>query len=280
MQWEILSLDDLKAFSQANLLPRQNHSFPVFADETGLLTLPPPKEKIPVIFFSSREELQVWELLVRWHPQSKTDLARYGKYRHFEPSAFMEALGYRVNYRSLDEWKESSDFSDITASLDHMYDLPVSMLRLCNRLSVEELMYWIDVFTIHKCKKNYIIEIIKNYYDIAPPQRQLLRERFIELEKDILHKSEPFPWQTFMEYAREVRFPELYAEKKKLDVIRQKIETKFLHVTIPEDLESGFIELKLRIARENDFDLGKKYIDEKSDDILQLIKLWRDYGRS
>lgn len=248
------------------LIPGNRASFAQIADDTPLGIVEPADLDDPAF----------WRTMLALHPVSVVDLARWWRscIPHASPVGMMLAHGLANNHRSLADWKEMAELDDSSALLHRLHELPLSTLRLWNRLAEDTQSAWWSVFTSRHIKRNLIREIITDFYDLSPEDRASILTECLGFAAAWGENPAPFPAQQLRDrvhrkrYARsEVQRSELFALKRRMGLPR------WLDVEIPPDLEATNLRIRADLDSEEAVDeLAALLQNEKQRDTLRKIR--------
>jgi len=227
----------------------------VLQRENRLFWLLPPSdlETTPSIIFSEEElrNVETWRLLLSLCPISTADLAHYSaKNPWIEPTIFLEATGSGVHYKNLENWREMGKLDADTRYLARKYDLPLTVLRLWNRLSLEERRFWNSIWEIQVVKKKHVREMIELYYELSAKDRGAVQKNIRDLCKNQPQKNSVFPGESAIATLKIYRYPRFESLRREIFNAKQQLKLgKRINLEIPPDLEGR--ELKLTITFQN-----------------------------
>lgn len=227
--------------------------------ENRLFWLIPPSdlETTPAIIFSEEElkSVNTWRLLLSLCPVSTADLAHYSsKNPWIEPVVFLEATGSSVHYKNLENWREMGKLDADTRDLARKYDLPLTVLRLWNRLSPEERQFWNSIWDGGVVKKKHIREMIELYYELGAKEREAAQNNIQDLCKNQSQENRVFPGESVIASLKAHRYPRFETLRREIFSAKQRLKMgKRVSLEIPPDLEGR--ELKLTITFQNTEDL-------------------------
>lgn len=252
MRWEIMSHESIKSMPTDWLLPgvtQTLHAFAVKSEGLHLLIAPQLQEASHPVAIYDLAELQrqsAWqEILPALHSLHLVDLAAYQQvHKQIEATLLLSALGKRVDYRALADWKEMAALDESSQELARKYDFHLNTLRLWDRLNPNHREQWLHIWQNRQVKKNLIREIIHDYYDLKADYRTLALQAAADLDQG--WGPGIFPSEKLRDIVRDLRNPgsqqlrrEVFQIKRAMDLPRQ------IQLSLPPDLEARKLELRL-----------------------------------
>ncbi|MBE7437918.1 MAG: hypothetical protein HS115_05615 [Spirochaetales bacterium] len=218
-----------------------------------------------------------WTALLTVYPLHRLDLAYYSaRHSDLPPGPMLLALGLRKNYQSLAEWREAGLLSHRGRGLGVLYDLPLATIRLYDRFGEADQNTWDQLWQKRRVKKNLVREMIHDFYDLGPVDRQECLAEVQAFEESWAARSAPFPAETLRDLVRARRFPELTALGQRVkEKIRELKLPPGIHIPLPADLEATSLEIRFSFssARELEGLLATLQPDQcqKLEEILALL---------
>ncbi len=203
-----------------------------------------------VIQFEALYTVETWRCLLRLYPIPKTELANYWL-KCLAPAGIpadglMQACGLEPHYKNRRDWEEAANLDRASLDLAYIYNLPLRLLRLWNRLTPLEQQDWLRLWQKQNFPVNIVADIIADYYELQTLERdqalQWAKER--EARFRAVPGATRFPVKEVRDRVRLLRFPqsehlsrELYRLKKRLSL------PSGVQLEIPQDLESSQLKL-------------------------------------
>lgn len=288
MRWELLDLSDPTNMDKRNSGGYEffwvRDSLPAFLlekdESTHVLIAPPSNHTMVPVGIFSYEELKIsdtWRILLHETPPHKSELAVYSRrFEDIPPEVFLDALDIRPTYKTVADWKELGSFSGKTLKLARSYDFSVAILRLFDRLPEKEANAWTTLWKERNLKKNFIRDIIEDFYDLNEPLRKESLQNAIAFSSSWLEGKTAFPGHVLRDIVRRKRHPVLESHLEKLQNIKNNLKTpRSLRLEIPSDLESESLKIELEIRNEKDIrDLTEFFArPSTTEQIQQLLNL-------
>ncbi|MCS7206207.1 MAG: hypothetical protein NZ853_10965 [Leptospiraceae bacterium] len=227
------------------------------------------------------EKEEFWEFLWNFYQPNYVKLSRWW-HRHFpekNPIGIIKSFHWGYHNRTLSDWKEWSDFHTNSEKLLELYELPISVVRLWDRLNEELQNDWLKILNIFRIKKNYIMKIIEYLYDLPFEKQKEITKTSLELA--IKYQENPektFPQSEIYEMVVGARYPLFYKRKiltyKLKKTLEDRLQIQNLSIQLPEDFESHPIELRLSLKSFEDLKdfLQKIQKKENQDYLKELIE--------
>ncbi len=258
MHWQLIDSAQYDSLLRERLLPwaapDRRIAYAV-QDGSNLQLLTPLAEtsdRSPLGVFTQDElqNLPAWRELLRFAPPHRVDLAAYlDDHPDYPVEIVFEAFtGRRPNFKTLAEFKEHADLDELSRELARKFDAPLNVLRLWNRLAPEERKAWLHLFTRRSLNRNFIRDIVLDYYDLDTEQRSraLAEARRMSEHWDQRPKSRSFPAHEVRDLVRRLRSPEIERLRKELLQLRRDLGLlKNMQLDLPDDLEQTRLTLRL-----------------------------------
>ena len=209
---------------------------------------PQPSAPLLVVPETETRDPQAWRLLLQLAPAHYTELAAYSHGRPWVPvDELMKLCGLNPNYRNRADWAEVALFAPDVLSFGKEQDFAPAVLRLWNRLTPQHRQRWRVLFEERHLRKNFIREIIADFYDLGSFVRDTI---LAEAEAQSLSwkaRSRPFPGEKFRDLVRSARYPR-FEESRALVEEARRAFPKLAGVTldVPAHLEEDSLTLQLR----------------------------------
>ncbi|HBS05977.1 MAG TPA: hypothetical protein DEA96_13500 [Leptospiraceae bacterium] len=255
-------------------LPDQWIAFPE-ADQEAF-----PVKNYPVLILETEdlEQAPVWAYLLRFIERNIPALARFTEARDMIPDGLIQALGWKAHYRSRDEWKQWAALSAASEELYMLYEFPLNVLRLWDRVDPSSRGQWMELWLGRGFKKNLVKEIIQYYHDLAPEQQEEALKQALEFSGNWKARSGSFPAEQIRDQLYRHRYPEISGLQEKVFKLQKNLPGhKKLTYLIPDHLEAGYLDLRLRIEADADVEelfelLREATRDGRLREVLNLIQ--------
>ncbi len=249
------------------------------------------QNKIALLVFNEEEinQSSTWSIILQAHPTGAYTLSYYWEniLKHTLLKIKMETLvraylhyneSQEINHQLSKQWEEASSFDQYTLELYQRHALPIAVLRLFNRLSIEDKVFWLALWKRQNISKNYVVQ---NIHDIDLLNSHKKKEA-IELTQGLEHSLEQKKQKNFPIQLRDLIQSLAYPHRSKLlKEIYQKKQKLFptssakIDLYIPPDLES--IRHKLLVDFRNINELKESLIilqdEEKLAKIQEILDL-------
>ena len=220
------------------------------------------------------EQSETWKLILRFCARNIPALARFTMEAEIAPDGLIEALGWKAHYRSLEEWKEWANLDESSEALFMEHDLPLNVLRLWNRLPKSERATWTELFHSRNVRKNLVREIVQYYHDLSPEDRSRALEQCVEFSENWKARSGSFPAEQFRDILFAIRNPEFSELRDSVFELQKRLPShRKIQYIIPEHLESGFLDVRLRIERPEDLGEIIEALKTMGTELPELLKL-------
>lgn len=256
MYWELIPPDKMEQ-SQSNyflancskepcILIQTNHRYLVVVGPGGKAL---KSDKFPAIIFSPEEltRQDSWNRILQYHEIHELDLAVYAK-NHPEISidTFIGAKNQKITYKTRENWIEMAEFDENSRQLGKVYGFKNSVLRLFNRFTKDDQLEWIDIWQRRNIKKNFIRDLITDYYDLPVNIRPGIMAQVREFEKGWGDSASVFPSSGLRDLVHEARYPEISKIKKQIQNLKKQMKLpKEILLELPDDYELQKLELRL-----------------------------------
>ena len=232
----------------------------------------------PVLMLNLSElsDPALWSFLLRFVDRNIPALARFTESLEIEPDGLIRALGWKAHYRSRDEWKQWASLSEASEQLYLLYDFPLNVLRLWDRIDDASRSQWMDLWKARGFKKNLVKEIIQYYHDLSPQQRQQALQDALEFSANWKARSGIFPAEQIRDQLYRQRYPEISGLQEQVFQLQKALPGhKKLSYIIPDHLEAGHLDIRLRIESEEDLQELFQLVLEanRGGKIQELLKL-------
>ena len=228
------------------------------ADQLHLLVpTSQPGQGCPLLVVPESEmgTAQVWDFLARLAPGHYTDYATYANTRPWVPVAeLMRLCGLRADYRNRADWAEVALFAGDVLEFGKEHDFAPAVLRLWSRLLPEHRNAWRELFLERSVRKNFIREIIQDFYDLDAAGREASLAEAIERSAQWTAPSRPFPGDRFRDLVRLRRYPRFEASRVALEEVRRSFpRVQGVALDVPAHLEDDALSLHLRFRSGAEF---------------------------
>ena len=265
MHWKICSNQNYQKLEHTFRLPKPLKT-PVVAfvlqEEQKVFAVShnPITPSFPIAYLSWQElrEAEVWEIILTLHPLHIADMAYYWhavlKDRNIEAATIMPHYGLSLHFKNLADWNELGTLSEGSRKLARQYGFPLRILRLWEKLQEPEQKFWLELWQEQPFAKNVIQDIIQDYYELSEKDRSNILEQVKALHQawnTKPKKSQPFPNREVRDIVRERRSPQIYQAKRTIQKKKRKLQSEMdtqIHLHLPEDLETHFLQLKLNFS--------------------------------
>lgn len=247
---------------------------PCFCIQSGssMYAMTPLSAKLTGIIENIPEDLRIF---LQFYPVSLPRLAKWAANTGLDTVQVMEAFGSKINYRSVEEWKEAAGYSEVTVQAAEKYGLPVSVLRLYERLSSNEQNRLNRLFDTRSIKRNLIREMIQDFYDLNTESRSATLKSMEIFSDSWKAKSGVFPQHELRDMVRQARYPQHFEMQSRLKKILKTLpKENGLRIFLPDHFESG--QVQIEISTNSQKDLEKKLRILASEDVKQSIEKMLD----
>lgn len=201
---------------------------------------------------SELENDSTWSFLLRFVEWNIPALARFTEDLDIAPDGLIRALGWKAHYRSREEWKEWAALDALSEELFLLYDLPLNILRLWERMK-DSRKPWIQLWQERNFRKNIIKEIIQYYHDLSPELQEHGLKQALEFSANWKARSGNFPAEQIRDQIYQMRYPEISGMQDRVFKLQKKLPShKNLSFIIPDHLEAGYLDVRLRIESDAD----------------------------
>ncbi len=199
---------------------------------------------------------ETWRFLLQLAPAHYTDCAAYAQSRPWVPmEELMLLLGFRADYRNLSDWREVAAFSKDVLAFGKEYDFPPSVLRLWNRFSADHRGRWAELFHERNIRKNFIREIVADFYDLTPELREEATLRAQEQSAAWKARNRPFPGDRLRDLVRQLRYPHFEQSRLQLEEARRSFRAPHgVRLEVPAHLEDSALSLHISFASIEELD--------------------------
>ncbi len=189
--------------------------------------------------------------IAKWWDNFSPDVNTYG---------FFLSMGWSMNYKTINEWKEWKSFNENSILLLDLYEFPISVIRIWDRFPLDIQKKWLEILSIYNIKRNVLKEIIIDLYDLSYNEQEHISSTCLKMAKDFLQKDQSiFPQDEMKEIIKQKRFPMSYQKKKESYFYKKKLENlidfKNLKIDIPDDLESDPVVFQIYFRNVEDFEI-------------------------
>lgn len=279
MEWRLISHAELAALPAERRFPWSTGEAIAFGVRFGdgrepqLFALNQAAEDAPdplpfgVYAAEDLRDRETWKTLLALGPVHRCELAAYqARFSEDIPEeTLLEALGQKPTFKTLADWREWAQLDELSQKLARRYDPPLGALRLWNRLPDSERRVWLDIWTERVFRKNLIRDIIIDYYDLVPQEREEVLGRAADFAAGWNGKSAPFPADEIRDMVRARRMPAFMDLRRKVYHLKKNLGlSRGVQLDIPEDLEDP--RLTLRVDFESVEELDRQLEQLQSDD--------------
>lgn len=240
----------------------------------------PHTSTLPVLDLSPSdlEQRECWSLILRLVDRNIPLLARLSRSLPFQEDGLIQALGWKVHYRSKEEWEQWARLDALSEELFMRFDFPLSILRLWDRWEERHRRDWFDLWIARGFKKNLIREIILYFHDLHPDVRQEAIEDALIFSHNWKARSGNFPAEQVRDMIYRKRYPEISQLKEQAFRIQKGLPPdRRLDVQVPDHLEAGFLDLRIRIFQVQDLEevwmqLGTEENRQRIQQLLDIVR--------
>lgn len=227
-------------------------NFLIFGNENSKFSLLITKEDL--------KKKEFWDFINLFYKINIIKLAKWWDlfFKEIEPTGLFVSKNWSDNYKTRNDWEEWKTFRRESEILYEIYEFPIQIIRLWDRLNEEIQNFWLKILEIFPIKKNLMKEILMDLYDLPlETQLEISKTCYAYIQEQIQGKALTIEIQeTIRDQIKKLRYPLYYERKKESYHLKKKLESliklKNLEISIPEDLESKPIEVKFFIYKEKD----------------------------
>lgn len=207
--------------------------------------------------FADVHPLRLLSAVLKFHPDLSDSLAA-------------EILGLKSDYRGRADALDARRFSEAAVRLAELFDPPVHILRLFDRLGQKEDL--LEIFVRLNIKRNLVREIIQDFYDLPDTERYAALEDMKQAAAEGAISGEDLRG-----LVRLIRFPRSEELRRQVRVCVSRMELPpGVRIEIPADLENGGPLLALEIKQANDAGriselLRSQPFQERLGEIFQIL---------
>ncbi|MCB1308160.1 MAG: hypothetical protein KDK30_08285 [Leptospiraceae bacterium] len=257
MRWVTLNSNRLMQAEKSHLLGTTPTPLAIALEHTDGETLRPivlpaqnVSQTIPVGLLDAAEfrQLDFWQTVLPLVPDvGSALLARYNQAHSEIPAeVLLTAGGQKVNYRTLADWRELGQLPAEVLDLVALFDFPLNILRLWTRFEQSEQTAWLRYWRQLPFRKNYIRDIIQDFYDLSRERRAGVLDDIEALLKRSPDNKAAVAAEVH-ELVKRQRAPQVYEIKQQILRLRRKLDlVRGMQLDIPEDLEEHRLVLHLQ----------------------------------
>ncbi|MBI3395960.1 MAG: hypothetical protein HY042_09005, partial [Spirochaetia bacterium] len=206
MHWQVIHIEALNADPSACRLPWVATRGPVClaVDQSALKLLSPPPDKGPF-------PLGILARYNRAHPEIPAE-------------TLLGVLGMKTHFKNVADWKEMGALDEDVSAFGRDFDFAIDVLRLFQRLTLEERNAWISIWRARGVRRNLIRDIILDYYDLTPALRAQVLVDCAAFAENWAARSGVFPAEELRDMVRSRRFPMVTKAKQELHTLQAALQ--------------------------------------------------------